>query len=76
MTDKAPVLIVPPDSLIMESSVDKPPALTGTLLEQRKELVEAWVGQTYNLHQCNIDKQELRKWKAEQEEVYGGGNKK
>ena len=68
------MLIVPPDSLLSDCGVDQPPDILGKSAEdQRNLLVEAWVDQTFNIHACTADKQALRRWKAEQEEVYGGG---
>lgn len=69
---KEPLLVVPPNSLLSDCAIGKPAEIVGKPLdEQRNALVQAWIEQTYNIKQCNIEKEALRSWKAGQEEAYG-----
>lgn len=63
---KATVL-APPDSLLINCVIDRPPPDTMT-----DTMVKAWVSQTINLGNCNVTKEELRQWKEKTLKVSGG----
>lgn len=62
-------VLAPPDSLLINCTIDKPPPATAT-----DELVKAWISQTINLANCNITKEELRQWKSRALKASGAGS--
>lgn len=57
-------VLVPPDSLLIDCPIDKPPADL-----QTPTLVNAWNAQTINLGNCNVKLGELREWKTKAKKV-------
>lgn len=61
-------MLAPPEPLTSNTKVDQPPAKPLS----KKVLVKAWISQTSNLEQCNVDKQGIREWVTSQKSLYGG----
>lgn len=57
-------MLAPPDSLLIDCPVDKPPEDMS-----KGSLVNAWNNQTINLGNCNVKLGELRTWKTKAKKV-------